>query len=114
MLTDMLCCVYGTFVFGLYVHYSTYLSQMHECMVYNHPKRLHDELSREESTLFLLHVIDLLGFHLRIHALRVAWSYICQVKLKRKVLHNGDQHLILLHSLYNIYTAPWLCHLLSG
>ena len=33
---------------------------------------------------------DLLGFHLRMHALRVTWSYICQVKLKRKVLHDGD------------------------
>ena len=73
-------------------------------MVYNHPKRLHDELSHERYTLFS--AIDLLGFDLRMHALRVTWSYICQVKLKRKVLHNGDQHLILFHSLYNIYTAP--------
>ena len=44
-----------------------------------------------KDTPCLLHaIIDLLGFHLRMHALRVTWSYICQVKLKRKVLHNGD------------------------
>jgi len=42
-----------------------------------------------KDTPCLLHAIDLLGFHLRMHPLRVTWSYICQVHESEEKTEQG-------------------------